>query len=215
MSGIINKEETLEFREYGGQFRVYMLPNHPLYEFREDDSLRGGIIRSPSNIDYDCWVSENLVVDGEIRDGSVVIAQYKVNNVHTNSLNYIGPGVVVKGSDIRGSFIRIAGESYLEGVKTIHRNAHQDGATLEIINSKITGSLDIWASLSRFDKLSIHKSEIHGSSVIKINHAENTFILDSVLVGDVNVGMDVKIIDSCFVMNGFNFIEEDNRNIIV
>ena len=210
-----NKENTLEFKKDGDYYRVFMLPDHPFYEFRPDGT-RGGLILSPDYIDYDCWIGENLVVDGKIREGSVVIANCKVQDVTPNSLNFIGPGVVIEKSDIRGSYIRIVG-SKVEKVKVIGYGVGHRGNTIEITDSKITGGLDIYESPITFDKLHILKSELHGEIVLNVNNNEdNTHIIDSVLVGNVKIGMDVEFIDRCFVMSeNYTFIDVENKCKIV
>lgn len=194
-----NKENTLEFKKDGDYYRVFMLPDHPFYEFRPDGT-QGGLILSPDYIDYDCWIGENLVVDGKVREGSVVIANCKVKDITPNSLNFIGPGVVIEKSDIRGSYIRIIG-SKVERVKVIGYGAGQKGNTIEIIDSKITGGLDIYESPFTFDKLHILKSELHGEIILNVNRNEdNTHIIDSVLVGNMEIGAEVAKIEGCFVM---------------
>lgn len=210
-----NKENTLEFKKDGDYYRVFMLPDHPFYEFRPDGT-RGGLILSPDYIDYDCWIGDNLVVDGKIREGSVVIANCKVQDVTPNSLNFIGPGVVIEKSDIRGSYIRIVG-SKVEKVKVIGYGVGHRGNTIEITDSKITGGLDIYESPITFDKLHILKSELHGEIVLNVNNNEdNTHIIDSVLVGNVKIGMDVEFIDRCFVMSeNYTFIDVENKCKIV
>lgn len=207
---ITNKENTIKFKKDGDYYRVFMLPDHPFYEFRPDGT-RGGLILSPDYIDYDCWIGENLVVDGKIREGSVVIANCVVNDVTPSSLNFIDPAAVIKKSDIRGSFVRVVG-SNLEGVRTINYDAHHEGNIIEISDSKITGSLDIFASLHRLNKLHIVKSELHGKMIANIKHLNDTLIIDSVLVGNVKIGMDVEFIDRCFVMSdNYTFTEVENR----
>lgn len=213
--GMTNKENTLEFKKDGDYYRVFMLPDHPFYEFRPDGA-RGGLILSPSNIDYDCWVSENLVVDGEIRDGSVVIANCKVQDVTPNSLNFIGPGAVIEKSDIRGSYIRIVG-SKVEKVKVIGYGVGHRGNTIEITDSKITGGLDIYESPITFDKLHILKSELHGEIILNVNNNEdNTHIIDSVLVGNMEIDAEVTKIEGCFVTaDDYTFTLPVNMNEII
>lgn len=196
MKDIINKEETLAFEHLKevGWYKVKILPNHIHYA-KFKGNTEGGIVKDPSCIGYDCWITSGCMNSGVVLGETIIIpGQYgaiiQEDCVVRNSYINVGSLYVANGSEIDG--LTVSGDASPE----VKLNIHQ---------SVLSAKVNLWLTLSvdNLKSVNIKNSIISGITSINSN---NLTIEDSNLSGGPFViSSDVKEIRGIYKSEAFEF----------
>lgn len=198
MKDIINKEETLAFKYIPEVelYRLKILPKHPHYIRFKDKT--GSLVRDPSCIGYDCWVSGECIVRGKILEETIlVIGNYgsaiEERCVVKNSYVEVGSLDVMNGSEIEGLTV------YSEGSSSIQ---------VTISQSILSAKVNLWPVLNMRDrKIRIENSIISGITTV---NSYNLTIEDSNLSGGPFViSNEVRSIKGIYESGAFEFREKE------
>lgn len=167
----INDEKTLGFKKdlitgvlgdkyYSDTYRVYMLQNHPLFEFTKKKDRVGGMVLDIETLDSTSWISKGVEVNGLVS---------KITNsvlIHTN----LGKGRLMVGRNVKMTNCYIESgsngdavirKSEIENVKII-----RNGVGVSIKKSKIIDGSFVSTSLRTDWGLSIVESQIVSCNII-------------------------------------------------
>lgn len=195
MKDIINKEETLSFKYISEVelYRLKILPKHPHYIRFKDKT--GSLVRDPSCIGYDCWVSGECIVRGEVLDETILVIG--------NYGSIIEEGCVVRNSYVEVGSLDVVNGSEIEGL-TVSGDASSE-VKLNIHQSVLSAKVNLWLTLSvdNLKSVNIKNSIISGITSINSN---NLTIEDSNLSGGPFViNNEVRSIKGIYESGAFEF----------
>ena len=203
MKDIINKEETLAFEHLKevGWYKVKILPNHIHYA-KFKGNTEGGIVKDPSCIGYDCWITSGCMNSGKILDETIIIpGQYgaiiQEDCVVRNSYINVGSLYVANGSEIDG--LTVSGED-------------SGKVRLSIRQSILSAKVNIWLNLSRGELSDLYGIKITNSIISGTTtmNSANLIIEDSNLSeGPFIIDRGVRVIQGVFKSEAFEFKKEE------
>lgn len=195
MEDIINKEETLAFKYISEVelYRLKILPKHPHYIRFKDKT--GSLVRDPSCIGYDCWVSGECIVRGKVLEETILVIG--------NYGSVIEEGCVVKNSYVEVGSLDVKNGSEIEGLTVYSEGSSSIQVTIS--QSILSAKVNLWPVLNMGDsrKVRIENSIIAGTTTI---NSYNLIIEDSNLSGGPFViSSDVKEIRGVYKSEAFEF----------